>query len=109
MAVMPRFSGASGRMTCVGATERAPRQVPVVGGVMPARTDPRSRAWSLRTSSSEVPGCRRAERPVRSTRTFKETYMPTRIAINGFGRIGRAVLRAALERDVDYEIVAVND
>jgi glyceraldehyde 3-phosphate dehydrogenase len=35
--------------------------------------------------------------------------MPTRIAINGFGRIGRAVLRAAIERDADYDIVAVND
>jgi glyceraldehyde 3-phosphate dehydrogenase len=34
---------------------------------------------------------------------------PTRIAINGFGRIGRAVLRAAIERDADVEVVAVND
>jgi glyceraldehyde 3-phosphate dehydrogenase len=35
--------------------------------------------------------------------------MPTRIAINGFGRIGRGVLRAAHERAADVEIVAVND
>ena len=35
--------------------------------------------------------------------------MPTRVAINGFGRIGRAVLRTAVERDADLEIVAVND
>jgi glyceraldehyde 3-phosphate dehydrogenase (phosphorylating) len=35
--------------------------------------------------------------------------MPTRVAINGFGRIGRCVLRAAVERDADVEIVAVND
>jgi glyceraldehyde 3-phosphate dehydrogenase len=35
--------------------------------------------------------------------------MPTRIAINGFGRIGRAVVRSAIERDADLEIVAVND
>ena len=35
--------------------------------------------------------------------------MPTRVAINGFGRIGRAVLRAAHEREADIEIVAVND
>lgn len=35
--------------------------------------------------------------------------MPTRVAINGFGRIGRAVLRAAIERDADIRIVAVND
>ncbi len=35
--------------------------------------------------------------------------MPTRIAINGFGRIGRNLLRAAHERGADLEIVAVND
>ena len=36
--------------------------------------------------------------------------MPIRVGINGFGRIGRQVLRAALEQDVaDIEIVAVND
>ena len=33
----------------------------------------------------------------------------TRIAINGFGRIGRSVLRALLERDSDLEVVAIND
>jgi glyceraldehyde 3-phosphate dehydrogenase len=33
----------------------------------------------------------------------------TRIAINGFGRIGRNVLRALLERDSELELVAVND
>ena len=35
--------------------------------------------------------------------------MTTRLAINGFGRIGRAVVRAAIERDADLDIVAVND
>jgi glyceraldehyde 3-phosphate dehydrogenase len=35
--------------------------------------------------------------------------MPTRIAINGFGRIGRAVLRSVIERDADLEVVAVHD
>jgi glyceraldehyde 3-phosphate dehydrogenase len=35
--------------------------------------------------------------------------MPTRIAINGFGRIGRGVVRAAYEAGADVEIVAVND
>ena len=33
----------------------------------------------------------------------------TTIAINGFGRIGRNVLRALLERDSDLEVVAIND
>ena len=32
-----------------------------------------------------------------------------RVAINGFGRIGRNFLRAYLERRPDFEIVAVND
>src|SRR5512144_447085 len=33
-----------------------------------------------------------------------------RIAINGFGRIGRCVVRAALERnDKDLEFVSIND
>ncbi|TPX00579.1 aldehyde dehydrogenase, partial [Schumannella luteola] len=35
--------------------------------------------------------------------------MPTRIAINGFGRIGRNVLRALHTRDTELEVVAIND
>jgi len=36
--------------------------------------------------------------------------MPVKVAINGFGRIGRLVLRAALQRqEKDIEIVAIND
>ena len=35
--------------------------------------------------------------------------MTTRIGINGFGRIGRNVFRAAQESSADIEIVAVND
>jgi glyceraldehyde 3-phosphate dehydrogenase len=36
--------------------------------------------------------------------------MPTRIAINGFGRIGRCIVRAMSERGVkDVELVAIND
>jgi glyceraldehyde 3-phosphate dehydrogenase len=35
--------------------------------------------------------------------------MATRVAINGFGRIGRSFLRAALSRSLELEIVAVND
>src|SRR6185312_11708731 len=36
--------------------------------------------------------------------------MAIRVGINGFGRIGRQVLRAAKQQDVaDIEIVAVND
>jgi glyceraldehyde 3-phosphate dehydrogenase len=35
--------------------------------------------------------------------------MPVRVAINGFGRVGRAALRASLEREADVEWVAIND
>lgn len=35
--------------------------------------------------------------------------MSTRIAINGFGRIGRTIVRQLLLRDFDVELVAIND
>ena len=35
--------------------------------------------------------------------------MPIRVAINGFGRVGRSVLRIAHEQGADLEIVAIND
>ncbi|MEP1930111.1 MAG: glyceraldehyde 3-phosphate dehydrogenase NAD-binding domain-containing protein, partial [Roseibium sp.] len=36
--------------------------------------------------------------------------MTTKIAINGFGRIGRGVLRALIESGAtDIEVVAIND
>jgi glyceraldehyde 3-phosphate dehydrogenase len=39
-----------------------------------------------------------------------EAIMPVRVAINGFGRIGRLVLRAVVEsKRTDLEVVAIND
>jgi glyceraldehyde 3-phosphate dehydrogenase len=35
--------------------------------------------------------------------------MPTRVAINGFGRIGRLVYRAMYERKAPFDVVAIND
>ncbi len=35
--------------------------------------------------------------------------MSTKVAINGFGRIGRAVARIIMEKDGDLELVAIND
>src|SRR3954452_25066950 len=35
--------------------------------------------------------------------------MPVRVGINGFGRIGRNLFRAAAESGADVEFVAVND
>ncbi len=38
-----------------------------------------------------------------------EEPMTRRVAINGFGRIGRGVLRALLQQQNDLEVVAIND
>ena len=35
--------------------------------------------------------------------------MKTKVGINGFGRIGRNALKAALTKNADFEIVAIND
>lgn len=35
--------------------------------------------------------------------------MPIKIAINGFGRIGRPVFRVILDEHPDLEVVAIND
>ena len=35
--------------------------------------------------------------------------MPVNVGINGFGRIGRNLFRAAWERGIDANFVAVND
>ena len=35
--------------------------------------------------------------------------MRTKVGINGFGRIGRNMLKIALDKNVDFEIVAIND
>ena len=35
--------------------------------------------------------------------------MSTKIAINGFGRIGRLFLRAAVKKGADFEVVVIND
>jgi glyceraldehyde 3-phosphate dehydrogenase len=42
-------------------------------------------------------------------RIQRRNRMSTKVAINGFGRIGRNVVRAALKKGTDLEIVAVND
>ena len=35
--------------------------------------------------------------------------MSLKVAINGFGRIGRLTLRAALNQSLPFEVVAIND
>src|SRR5450631_1968637 len=46
--------------------------------------------------------------PGRRSSREEESAMPIRVGINGFGRVGRAFARRALERD-DLDVVAVND
>ena len=38
-----------------------------------------------------------------------ELTMNKRIAINGFGRVGRSVLRVLLEEESELDLVAIND
>src|SRR4051794_26897221 len=47
--------------------------------------------------------------PRTTDRPEEGTTMPVRIGINGFGRIGRTYLRAALQSGADVDVVAVND
>ena len=43
-------------------------------------------------------------------KNYKERFfMAIKIGINGFGRIGRLVFRAAMEQPEKYEVVAIND
>ena len=35
--------------------------------------------------------------------------MTINVAINGFGRIGRSILRIIVEEDIDLNVVAIND
>src|SRR5262245_40109938 len=79
-----------------------------------------------RAAASAPPGILRAENPhcasapmpmpreAGGTRMSEEWQsgggaMTVRVGINGFGRIGRNVLRAARQRGADLDIVAVND
>src|SRR3954452_472084 len=50
-----------------------------------------------------------ARPPLGRAAAARKSERMTRIAINGFGRIGRNALRALLERDSKLEVVAVND
>jgi len=53
---------------------------------------------------SEASACQKAFSHIHTRRDF----MALRVAINGFGRIGRMVLRAA-SKDKNFEFVAIND
>jgi glyceraldehyde 3-phosphate dehydrogenase len=62
--------------------------------------------WRSRIAASAAE--RHEINPAFSTRTKENTRMAVKVGINGFGRIGRNVLRAALGNS-DIDFVAVND
>ncbi len=79
----------------------------------PTMTRPLRRWWQ--TSRAEMGSCTMCKnwrwlssRMRRQRTTAKETPVATRVAINGFGRIGRGFLRAVLVNP-EVEIIAVND
>src|SRR6185295_6262360 len=75
-------------------------------GPLGARVASRGAATDVRSGSP--PDDRGPFAPA-SALPIQGALMPPRVAINGFGRVGRAVLRSAVERGADLEIVAVND
>src|SRR5271166_1084198 len=46
---------------------------------------------------------------ISSPSSFRSIYMSIKIGINGFGRIGRMVFRAAIQNFKDIEVVGIND
>ncbi|KAK5845003.1 hypothetical protein PVK06_001154 [Gossypium arboreum] len=71
---------------------------------------------AVSTKSSSLQKCNsRSIQPIKATATEIPTTIArsrssgkTKVGINGFGRIGRLVLRVAIARD-DFDVVAVND
>src|SRR5882757_4107539 len=62
---------------------------------------------ALRASGSGSAGPSQIEQNLSPGRF--DSFMPVRVGINGFGRIGRNVFRAAQAQNADIEWVAVND
>src|SRR6266545_1079516 len=74
----------------------------------------RSRGGRIRLARSRCPGRgdkRRVSRPNDFQSAIPETTMTIKVAINGYGRIGRNILRAHYEdgKKHDLAIVALND
>jgi glyceraldehyde 3-phosphate dehydrogenase len=73
--------------------------------VLPARPNPGDWHLGVRTVLAGARDARRAH-----DQQEEERHMAVRVAINGFGRIGRNVLRAIAESGrKDIEVVGIND
>jgi glyceraldehyde 3-phosphate dehydrogenase len=68
---------------------------------------------ALRAYRTRVGGradvCAPVRRDAHRDLDLRRKTMSARVAINGFGRVGRAAFRAAHERGLDVEFVAIND
>ena len=104
-----------GRHRSVAIAEELARRLRARGS--PARTThrdvvPRADADAERAESARRATCGSTERRGGSTTPPPRkdpSTMTVRVGINGFGRIGRNLFRAAKERGADIDFVAVND
>jgi hypothetical protein len=70
---------------------------------------PRSSSTSASRSTTSSRRCALRSRAAESFSHSRSFLMSIKIGINGFGRIGRMVFRAAVQNFSDVEIVAIND
>ncbi|XP_074576520.1 glyceraldehyde-3-phosphate dehydrogenase GAPCP2, chloroplastic-like [Curcuma longa] len=105
---LPSLSGAPGKpsfkVSCVQSSKSTDNSLSIVGSSLLS-----GEVFSFKRSDA------RRNQPIRATATEAPPYVKsssgggkTKVGINGFGRIGRLVLRIASTRD-DIEVVAVND
>ncbi|CAL9194837.1 unnamed protein product [Musa hybrid cultivar] len=100
----PLFLLFSAQISCIRSPRSAGNRSSIFGSSFP----------SVEAYSSQRSGARNNQ-PIKATATEAPPFVKsspsggrTKVGINGFGRIGRLVLRIATTRD-DIEVVAVND
>src|SRR5438477_68768 len=81
------------------------------GGSRPPLAGKSPRPYPNRVAKVKGTGHRRRPPSEAWADRFLKEFLPmaVRVGINGFGRIGRMVFRAMLERPGEFDVVAVND
>ncbi|WOL17840.1 glyceraldehyde-3-phosphate dehydrogenase GAPCP2, chloroplastic [Canna indica] len=99
------FASDSSRASCFGRSNSVQLRSSIYGSALS----------SVEARSSHKYYMRRSTQPIKATVTEAPPILKgsssggkTKVGINGFGRIGRLVMRIAMNRD-DIEVVAVND